>query len=82
MKNPAARLSEFRLTETIHSYGINCRHMGILRNYVNDEFKRIILIEIVARAIKNNLRFKLREKMKRLRLPLEEPYRRYVLIRL
>lgn len=70
------RLTEFRLTETIHSVGINCRHIGLLRKNTQDpEFKRIMLIEMVARVIKNNLRFKLREKMKVLRLPLEEPYR-------
>lgn len=70
------RLTEFRLTETIHSVGINCRHIGLLRRFTEDpEFKRIMLIEMLARVIKNNLRFKLREKMKVLRLPLEEPYR-------
>eukprot|EP00029_Vermamoeba_vermiformis_P008493 TRINITY_DN3992_c0_g1_i1.p1 TRINITY_DN3992_c0_g1~~TRINITY_DN3992_c0_g1_i1.p1 ORF type:complete len:924 (-),score=198.60 TRINITY_DN3992_c0_g1_i1:32-2803(-) len=74
------RLTEFRLTETIHSVGVNCRHIGLLRKNTQDpEFKRIMLIEMVARVIKNNLRFKLREKMKVLRLPLEEPYRRLVI---
>jgi tetratricopeptide (TPR) repeat protein len=34
---------------------------------------------MLARVIKNNLRFKLREKMKQLKLPLEEPYRRLVI---
>lgn len=73
-------LHKFTLTETIHCVGINCRHAGLLRKHLTDpEFKQIVLAEIVARAIKNNLRFKLREKMKQLRLPLEEPYRRLVI---
>lgn len=73
-------LHKFALTETIHAVGINCRHAGLLRKYMNDdEFKQIVLAEIVARNIKNNLRFKLREKMKQLGLPLEEPYRRLVI---
>ena len=43
------------------------------------EFRQFILSEIVARCIKNNLRWKLREKMKQIALPLEEPYRRLVI---
>jgi hypothetical protein len=74
------RLADFRLTETVHTVGIGSRHMGILRKYiVDDEFKAMLLAEIVSRAIKNNLRYKLREKMRMLRLPLEEPYRRLVI---
>lgn len=73
-------LNEFRLTETIHTVGINCRYMGLLRKRIEDlEFKELILAEIVARVIKNNIRFKLREMMKQLKLPLEEPYRRLVI---
>jgi hypothetical protein len=43
------------------------------------EFKQIILMEIVARCIKNNLRWKFREKMKAIKLPMEEPYRLVVI---
>eukprot|EP01130_Rhizamoeba_saxonica_P016324 TRINITY_DN7530_c0_g1_i1.p1 TRINITY_DN7530_c0_g1~~TRINITY_DN7530_c0_g1_i1.p1 ORF type:complete len:885 (-),score=187.58 TRINITY_DN7530_c0_g1_i1:58-2367(-) len=72
-------LYRFRITEAVHSYGINCRHLGFVRKHVtNWEFKKIVLIEIIARAIKNNLRFRLREKVKQLKLPLEEPYIRLV----
>jgi len=91
------RLQDFRLTETIHTVGINCRHMGmswmrfrfkkllmpihdsgLLRQYIKDEdCRRMILAEATARVIKNNLRFKLRGKMKLIKLPLEEPYRYY-----
>jgi len=75
-----SRLDSFRLTETIHSKGINCRYLGLIRRHLeNEKFKTIILIDIVSRVIKNNLRLKLRLKMKRLRKPLEEPYRRLVI---
>lgn len=50
---------------------------GLIRRHVKDaDCKDIILTEILARVIKNNLRLKLREKVKQLRKPLEEPYRR------
>jgi len=45
----------------------------------DQEFRKLMLLEIVARCIKNNLRWKLREKMKQIALPLEEPYRRLVI---
>lgn len=74
------RLEEFRLTETIHTVGINCRYMGLLRYQIDDlEFKEIILAEMLARVIKNNIRFKLREMMKQVKLPIEEPYRRLLI---
>jgi hypothetical protein len=73
-------LAKFRITETAHSVGINCRHFGKLRKHIKEpEFRSAILLEIVARCIKNNLRWKLREKMKQIALPLEEPYRRLVI---
>ena len=51
-------------------------NLGLIRKYVEDyDFKTIILIEILARVIKNNLRLKLRLKMQMLKKPLEEPYR-------
>jgi hypothetical protein len=43
------------------------------------EFRYVMLIEIVARVLKNNIRLRLRERMKKLKKPLEEPYRRLVI---
>eukprot|EP01118_Nematostelium_gracile_P006177 TRINITY_DN1987_c0_g1_i1.p1 TRINITY_DN1987_c0_g1~~TRINITY_DN1987_c0_g1_i1.p1 ORF type:complete len:887 (+),score=181.40 TRINITY_DN1987_c0_g1_i1:68-2728(+) len=72
-------LEDFRLTEAIHRNGINCRYLGLVRKHTKDiEFKSIILVEIIARVFKNNLKQKLRNKMKILRKPVEEPYRRLV----
>lgn len=73
-------LDNFRLTETLHSKGINCRYLGIIRQHLAcKEAKTRVLIEILARVIKNNLRLKLRIKMKQLKKALEEPYRRLVI---
>jgi len=73
-------LSKFRLTEAMHSMGINCRYAGILRKHIKDEeCRQFILAEVVARAIKNNLRWRLREQHQILKLPLEEPYLRLVI---
>eukprot|EP01119_Soliformovum_irregulare_P021321 TRINITY_DN7074_c0_g1_i2.p1 TRINITY_DN7074_c0_g1~~TRINITY_DN7074_c0_g1_i2.p1 ORF type:complete len:833 (+),score=208.66 TRINITY_DN7074_c0_g1_i2:91-2589(+) len=76
----AGRLDDFRLTETIHRNGINCRYLGLVRKHTEDPESRImILVNIVARVLKNNLRQKLRKKMTTLKKPLEEPYRRLVI---
>ena len=73
-------LSKFRLTEAMHSMGINCRYAGILRKHIKDEeCRQFILAEVVARVIKNNLRWRLREQHQILKLPLEEPYLRLVI---
>jgi hypothetical protein len=73
-------LEKFRLTEAMHSLGINCRYSGILRKHIKDaECRKFILAEVVARVIKNNLRWRLREQHQILKLPLEEPYLRLVI---
>lgn len=73
-------LSKFRLTEALHSVGVNCRYAGMMRKHISDEECRtFILAEVVARAIKNNLRWRLREQHQILKLPLEEPYLRLVI---
>ena len=73
-------METFRVSEALHRRGINIRYLGLLRKHTaNSDVKTFILIEIFARVIKNLLRLLLREKMKSLRLPLEEPYRRLVI---
>lgn len=73
-------LENFRLTEAVHSRGINIRHLGILRSHMVDQDGRTLLfVEMCARVVKNNLRLRLRERMRKLKLPLEEPYHRLVI---
>eukprot|EP01127_Copromyxa_protea_P011133 TRINITY_DN2779_c1_g2_i1.p1 TRINITY_DN2779_c1_g2~~TRINITY_DN2779_c1_g2_i1.p1 ORF type:complete len:1346 (-),score=201.42 TRINITY_DN2779_c1_g2_i1:119-3904(-) len=74
------RLNRFRLTEAAHSAGVNCRHFGIVRKLIPEpDFKEVLLLEITARCIKNSVRWKFREKMRQIALPMEEPYRRLVI---
>lgn len=53
------------LTEIIHREGINVRYLGLLRSHVqNETLRNLILIEMIARVIKNRLRDKLRRTMR------------------
>ncbi len=72
-------MQTFRVSEALHRRGINIRYLGLLRRHtIALDVRTFLLIEIFARVIKNLLRLLLREKMKSLRLPLEEPYRKLV----
>lgn len=56
--------------------GINCRHLGLVRRLVkNPQTKKLILSEIVARALKNELRNLLRTKTEEIKLPIDTPYK-------
>lgn len=69
----------FRISEALHRRGINIRYLGLLRKHTTSrDVRTFLLVEIFARVIKNLLKLLLREKMKALRIPLEEPYRRIV----
>ena len=77
------KLHKFPLTEAIHSKGICLRHIGLILYNVRDEeefkiVKIVLVIEAIARVLKNKLRGLLRRKMKSLKQPLEAPYRHLV----
>jgi hypothetical protein len=77
----------FRLTEAVHSHGINVRYLGLVymslttmpQVQYRDTCRALVFIEMLARVIKNDLRQRLRERMKKVKKPLEEPYRRLVI---
>lgn len=76
-------LHEFRLTEAIHAKGICMRHIGYILKHIRSEsefacVRALLLVEAIARVIKNKLRGLLRRKMKNVRQPLEAPYRQLV----
>jgi tetratricopeptide (TPR) repeat protein len=82
--NKGQHMSNFRLTEMMHRRGINMRFLGVVRHHIiekaaNWDCQLLLLVEMAARVIKNNLRKRLREKMKSLKLPVDEPYRRLVI---
>eukprot|EP01125_Pyxidicula_operculata_P011059 TRINITY_DN3612_c0_g1_i10.p1 TRINITY_DN3612_c0_g1~~TRINITY_DN3612_c0_g1_i10.p1 ORF type:complete len:1231 (+),score=183.36 TRINITY_DN3612_c0_g1_i10:494-3694(+) len=67
-----------RLQETLivflHREGINIRHLGLVRSHVkNPEIRQLILIEMIARLVKNVLRKKWRDQMKKQPSASEEP---------
>mmetsp|Transcript_6269 Transcript_6269/g.8328 ORF Transcript_6269/g.8328 Transcript_6269/m.8328 type:complete len:1027 (+) Transcript_6269:734-3814(+) len=82
------KVENFRLTESLHSHGINVRHLGRLIAAVSNlsstegpsEHERsavtLVLCEVCARVIKNRIRARLRETMRRFKVVLEEPCRR------
>lgn len=82
-------ISQLRISEVIHSMGVNVRHLGALFDCVTkasgigttlrNQTMGVLLMEMFARVIKTALRRKLREKMKAKKLPLEEPYRNLVI---
>lgn len=60
-----------QLTENLHQHGINVRHLGLVRQHVKSaEFRDIILIEMICRSLKNDLRHQLRQST----LPIESEY--------
>lgn len=70
----------FDLTEEMHREGINVRHLGRVRALIaSSGIRRVLLIEMIARIAKNTLRRLLRRKMRKVRIPSEDPYRRVVL---
>jgi len=70
------------LSIVTHFHGINVRYLGMVRaqlpastpNYIHIW----ICVELIARALKNSLRARLREAMIKLRYTGEEPYKKYV----
>lgn len=69
----------FRLTEAVHRKGINMRFLDLLRMHTTGaDCRTLLFVEMCARVVKNNIRKKLRKVMERLRIPLEEPYRRLI----
>ena len=68
-------MDDLRLVEALHRHGINIRHLGhvfaclkLLASTHDDIIAlRVILVEMFARVIKNELRQKLRERMKGMR---------------
>jgi hypothetical protein len=75
-----AELRKLRLIEEIHRNGINVRHLGFLRSHLTSKPARdLLLVECIARIVKASINEKLREKVRLLKIPSEEPYRRVVL---
>ncbi len=67
------------LTEELHRRGINCRYLGRVRaRCVTEAAREVLLVEIVARVVKNLLNERLRVLSKTLKVPGEMPYRKAI----
>lgn len=68
-----------RVKDLLHQMGVNCRHLGKVRHWCNQDLSRQLLAtEILARTIKCHANLSLREKMREMRLPVDQPYRHLV----
>jgi hypothetical protein len=71
----------YPLIQSLHAYGINCRYLGLVRSSLNLQhpkeiyWSQLLLLEMVARTIKEDIRRKQREKMRKRKQTDEEPYR-------
>merc|ERR1719333_1862230 len=68
----------------MHSRGVCMRYAGVLINCISSDEnfhvgRLLLLVEVVARIIKNGIRAELRELVKSLRLPMEAPYRKAII---
>ena len=75
---PPEKRASFPLIMLLHESGINCRYLGLLYGYVSNMgdayWSTVLLIEMVARVIKTEVRALLRRKMLELRHPGEFAY--------
>ena len=70
-----------RLIEELHRFGLNVRHLGLVRRRVNVAIiSRLLLHELVARSLKSHINLALREKSKLAETTLsEEPFKALVI---
>ena len=76
-----SNIEAIRLTESLHSSGINCRHFGRVRAEIHDNFElsELLMTEMVARLLSGLLRQLLRLEMKRTKVASQEPYKTVVI---
>eukprot|EP01133_Synstelium_polycarpum_P016333 gene16333-19429_t len=75
LENGALLKGGVHIPEQFHRHGINMRWLGHMLIAVDDrEAGFVLLIEAIARVVKNDLRKRLRETMKSFKQPLSAPY--------
>jgi hypothetical protein len=64
----------------LHGYGINLRHLGLFISFLTQKRQReMAMVEMVARSIRHLMRRRMREEMKRTKLPQDGSLRRMLL---
>eukprot|EP01130_Rhizamoeba_saxonica_P014283 TRINITY_DN6230_c0_g1_i1.p1 TRINITY_DN6230_c0_g1~~TRINITY_DN6230_c0_g1_i1.p1 ORF type:complete len:1223 (-),score=269.02 TRINITY_DN6230_c0_g1_i1:80-3244(-) len=80
ISNEKVHIKYTTLITKLHRAGINIRHLGFVRRLIKAEkIRETLLIEMIARALKDVIQDNLRSTMKLIKVPSEEPYRAMVL---
>ena len=77
-----SRLHELNISTEFHRYGINIRYLGHVISALverDPNTSRYLLLEAIARVIKNGLRRRLRRKLASLQMPLQAPYHQVII---
>ena len=71
----------FTLTKFLHKSGVNMRYLGLLLEALpeDEELYNLVLVEIVARIVKNRLREQMRKMMTKVKAPAEAPFNMLVI---
>lgn len=75
-------VDSYRLPQAMHRHGINLRYLGLVLKAISDSeiaCRSVVIVEALARSAKRRLRAVLRAQTKKLKVPLESPYRVVVL---
>lgn len=69
-------LDNFSVTRMLHSRGINVRYLGLVAMRMeNHPYSLVVIAEMAARVIKHCIRGAMRQRLKILRVPNDEPFR-------
>ena len=76
------KFASINISYQFHQFGLNMRYLGLVFANIYEKYPvaaHYLLLEIVARIVKNMLRRRLRKKMAQLKIPLEAPYGRVII---
>jgi len=70
---------ECKIAKILHKAGINVRYLGLIRSLMEKKKNHlprfIILCEVLARVVKNEIKLRMRETAKEIKAHLAAPYR-------
>ena len=81
VREGSARNSAFRVRNVLHRLGVNVRYLGLVRSLCVEPLARSLLaLELAARTIKCDINSSLRSLMESMRLPVDQPYRHFLVV--
>ena len=74
--NSNKSILKFSISGNMHTYGINMRYAGYVLEALTEDgpLFNLLLVEIIARIVKNRLRQLMRKKLEKVKAPLEAPF--------